>query len=190
MITRLHLPLSRPTKGAPETSNGAELKDSMGHKFPEILPENKRSYWPDDPWERPSEINHWLRENKWRFAFSRDRIIAEFQEYAGVRPGPNLAGIYVLGLSGDIGYVGKATSIARRMWSHKLDSKHFTHYWCLTGIPQGVIDEVEGFFIATLEPALNVARVWAGEILHDYAEELKASRDSLVGPIYPPPYFD
>ncbi|WP_144079848.1 hypothetical protein [Haliea salexigens] len=190
MIETRHLSLSRPSKGCADTSNSAELKDSMGQKFPEILPEKPRDYWPADPWEKKTQIHQWISENKHRFAFSRDRIIAQFQEYKGVRPGPNLAGIYVLGLSGDIGYVGKATSIARRMWAHKLDRKHFTHYWCLTGIPQDIIGEVEGFFIETLEPVLNSARVWAGEQLHEYAAEIKRDRENLVGPIYPPPYFD
>jgi len=155
-----------------------------------ILPPCPKSGWPVSPWQKPTGLDPWMRENRHRFAFSRDYIIANFRPYEGVRPGPDDPGIYVLGLKWDIGYVGKAESLCSRMWAHRMGDKLFTHYWCLTGIPREVIDDVEGYFIKLLEPPINRARGRSSEGLDGLATELKAQYKAMCGPIFPAPELE
>lgn len=168
----------------------AEAPHKTPNSIPEIIPIAEQSYWPDSPWDGPTKVDSWLRENYMRFVFSRDRIIASLRRYEGVRPGPNAAGIYFLGLPQDVGYVGKATAICHRLWAHKMSGKEFTHWWCITGIPEGIIDHLEGFYIDLLEPPLNIARVSSGRFLPEVASDLRWQHKEMCGPRYPDPDFD
>lgn len=148
--------------------------ENTAEKFPSICGGWDDDDWPSQPKERHDAALLWIETHWESVVFYPEDIISRFQRYRGVRPGPKRRGIYFLGLEQDIGYVGKASNIATRLWAHWTQSKDFTHYWCMTDIPKPVIDDIESFYIEWLDPPLNLKPgKWSSEFLIDKARELR-----------------
>lgn len=108
-------------------------------------------------WDRPTQKWPWLDENMHRFLFQLEDIRSGAIEFRYAdRAAPNDSGIYFLQYDGDIVYVGLAKYIGDRLRSHWKSEKVWTHFWCITGVPIGVLQEVEYMYIQWLNPVLNV----------------------------------
>lgn len=111
------------------------------------------------PWGGRPQLKPWRDENLQHFLFPLETIVAGSVPYSyrgGVHP-DNGPGIYFLIMDGLIGYVGKAAALASRLAAHWKDqSKPFTHYWCIQGVPREIQDDVENMYLYWLYPPMNV----------------------------------
>jgi len=143
-------------------------------QFPEVI-ELSRDIEP--PWGRRCNQKAWLTENMHRFLFPLNDIRGGAVEYRPPGDGPNGPGIYFLQWDGDVVYVGKSNQIAQRLWAHfKSQSKQWTHFWCITGVPDEILEEVEYMYVAWLNPIHNVLRRGYTEIAHELIANLERYR--------------
>jgi len=122
-------------------------------RFPEVVQPSNDD---EPPWGVHVNRLGWIETNMPKFLFQLEEIRGGAVEYSPPGDGPNGAGIYFLQFDGDVVYVGKSKSVAARLWTHFLDkSKAWTHFWCITGVPHEMLEDVEYMYIAWLKPILN-----------------------------------
>jgi len=141
--------------------------------FPSLCTPSECSYFPDEPWERPTHVEAWVRSMVESFQFWPEEVVRRFRKYDPTESHPRVSGIYFLGLEEDIGYVGKATCVDDRLLAHHRAGKDFTHYWAIINVPVIAIDHIEAFYIRWLNPPLN------RKPGHDLPEFLRERADKL-----------
>ena len=126
------------------------------YQFPVVIGEDEMRNQNHPPWGAMAELDSWLDANLCRFLFPLDEIRSNAKEYSYADCGaPSVAGIYFLQWDGDIVYVGKASNIATRLRAHWADGKLWTHYWCFSGVPEYILENVEYMYIQWLNPIMN-----------------------------------
>ncbi len=138
----------------------AILGDSITQKIKDNLRLNER------------EWRIWLQHNWKPLHQTLDEISARKVKYAlndgsGYlqNMGPNESGVYFLFDGDELMYIGKATSINRRLYRH-FDGNSFP--WRNVSwieMPQECAEEVEHYYIHALNPPMNVRKLVRGEFM-------------------------
>ncbi|PXW86801.1 hypothetical protein C8R34_11374 [Nitrosomonas sp. Nm84] len=110
---------------------------------------------PQEPW-KVVDITpiKWLMQSYPKFLHTPDHILKNSVLYT-YGEGPNKGGIYFLIQESEIVYVGQSNTIYNRLIQHRKSQLTFSHFWCFGGIPEMHLEDVELFYIYTLEPLLN-----------------------------------
>lgn len=110
---------------------------------------------PQEPWKGLGITPiKWLEQCFQKFLYTADHIVKNAVPYT-LGDGPNKGGIYFLIHESEIVYAGQSNTIYQRLIQHRKALLPFSHFWCFGGIPQMFLENVELFYIYTLEPPLN-----------------------------------
>lgn len=110
---------------------------------------------PQEPWKakRVTPIA-WLERTFPQFLYTSGHIVRNSVPYQ-IGDGPNKGGVYFLVNESEVIYTGQSNNIYKRLVQHRKTGFPFSHYWCFGGIPQMFLENVELYYIYTMEPALN-----------------------------------
>lgn len=143
------------------------------YNFPSIDPELARARLHI----HPRDIDPWMAENLAKCLFPVEKIKSDQVRFRYAdRCGPSVNGIYFLLYEGDVVYVGKASNIATRLRAHWKSEKVWTHFWCITDIPDRCLEDVESMYISWLDPIVNIKCQGCTELGASLIENLEPYR--------------
>lgn len=139
----------------------AELAELTGRTRPSA---QDTSDDPRRPWLAAGQAPiEWFEQNFRAFVFAPNHIVTSSQPYEPGR-GDWAPGIYFIIENSRIVYVGKSVNIARRLDSHYVGPKRFTHFWCFT-MPELFLTHVESYYTNLLRPLYNIDIGSPGEFI-------------------------
>jgi len=124
---------------------------------PSVLATNYPKYgcWPEPHKQAGQKLVDWFNENFHRFIYPPYWIISNAKHYSQ-GSGMLRGGVYFLLQDNKIRYVGQSYSVSERLNFHyEKRIKEWNSFWCFGGIPKDWVEQIESFYIHTLQPEYN-----------------------------------